>query len=95
LLQRGVSLSGSSVPALQNFGSAVMLYLFGLSRPAGTAPQPNEGTVSYTTSYSAAQYLDLSQRASQYDYTLEELQRDGALFWSWILAGKPPIPPAP
>src|SRR5205814_586335 len=30
--------------------------------------------------------------AARFDYTLEEFQKVGALFWAWIQAGMPPLP---
>lgn len=49
------------------------------------------GTHVHTTSYSVADYRLWSERAAQFDYTVEELQKIGALFWSWVLAGQPPL----
>jgi hypothetical protein len=38
-----------------------------------------------------ADYRLWSERAAQFDYTVEELQKIGALFWSWVLASQPPL----
>jgi hypothetical protein len=95
LLAQGVSASGKTVPDLQYVGAAVMLYLMNLSGGQPAPPFPLPGSVSYTTSYSATEYLEWSRSAMRFGRTLEEVQKEGALLWSWLLAGRPPIPPAP
>jgi hypothetical protein len=55
-------------------------------------PLPRTGSIAHTTRYSYYQYLAVSAQAARYDYTVDEAQKDGALFWSWLLAGRPPLP---
>jgi len=50
------------------------------------------GEYSHATPYSLSEYLYWSDLAARYDYTLEELQKSGALFWSWLATGRPPLP---
>jgi hypothetical protein len=91
LLQQGSTASGHSVAELQRTGSAVLFYVLGLAGVSGTA-MPRAGTIAHTTRYTLEQYRRWSRQASFHDYTLVEAQKDGALFWSWLLAGRPPLP---
>jgi hypothetical protein len=91
LFAQGLSASGLSAAELQRMGVAVSAYLMIRAGRTGTH-LPIDGGTAYTTSYSAEDYVYWTNIAAQYAYTLEELQKVGALFWSWILAGYPPLP---
>lgn len=50
------------------------------------------GTFTHATEYSVSDYMHWSDLAARFDYTLEELQKTGALFWAWLATGRPPLP---
>jgi hypothetical protein len=58
---------------------------------ASGAQLPPGGSFSHTTRYARTDYVQLSILAAEHDYTLAELQKSGTLFWSWLLAGQPPL----
>jgi len=91
LFAQGVELSGLTPVDLQWHGAAALLWVLGASGAEPGVPFPNSGSTVYTTAYSRADYVTFSTRAAPYGYTVEELQKSGALFESWILAGKPAL----
>lgn len=95
LLQQGLTRSGRSDAEVQRVGASVLLWTM-TAAPAPTGLHlPHDGMTTHTTRYSRADYLLYTQLAAQFDYTLDELQKTGALFWSWLLAERPPIPDDP
>ncbi|HMJ15825.1 MAG TPA: hypothetical protein VK524_30625 [Polyangiaceae bacterium] len=92
LLASGVSVSGLPGGELQRTGAAVTVWLFAVSGTTTGPRLPVTGDTSYTTSYTANEYRQWSQVAAGHDYTLDELQKVGALFWAWLLSGRPPLP---
>lgn len=92
LLTSGIDASGLTAGEFQRTGAAVTSYVLRLGG-ATTGPQlPAAGDRSIVTSYTATEYRDWSRRAADHDYTVDELQKVGALFWAWLLAGQPPLP---
>ncbi|HMJ15824.1 MAG TPA: hypothetical protein VK524_30620 [Polyangiaceae bacterium] len=92
LLASGVSASGLPASELQRTGAAVTVWLFAVSGTTTGPRLPIAGSISHTTSYTADEYRQWSATAANYDYTVDELQKVGALFWAWLLAGQPPLP---
>jgi hypothetical protein len=95
LLAQGMTISGLAVPELQLRGAAVTLWTMTAAGKRSDLHLPITGVQTHTTRYSRADYLSWTRVAAEYDYTLDELQKGGALFWSWLLAGKPPIVETP
>ncbi|HMJ13920.1 MAG TPA: hypothetical protein VK524_21025 [Polyangiaceae bacterium] len=91
LFQQGLALSGLSADAHQSTGASVLYFV--ASRGGGPlpAPLPLEGTFSHTTVYTRDRYLILFNYGASWGYAIDQFQKTGALFWSWILAGKPPL----
>ena len=88
LLEEGLRISGLPASDLQRTGAAVTMWIL---RAAGASGSPiaRTGSISYTTTYTQDDYRALSAQAAEFDYTLDEVQKVGALFWSWLLAGQP------
>lgn len=91
-LQDGMRLSGSTAPELQLRGAAVTLWIMTAASVSTGTHLPRDGVVTYATAYSAADYRQFTSLAARFDYTLDELQKIGAVFYSWILMGMPPLP---
>ncbi len=89
LLEDGLRISGLPASDLQRTGAAVTMWILRAAGASGT-PIARTGSISYTTTYTQADYRALSAQAAEFDYTLDEVQKVGALFWSWLLAGQPP-----
>ncbi|HMJ11226.1 MAG TPA: neocarzinostatin apoprotein domain-containing protein [Polyangiaceae bacterium] len=92
LLQEGVRLSGWTAPELQLEGGVRLLWILGLAGQSSSTHLSRSGTYSHTTTYSATLYRYWAEQAVRFDYTVDEFQKTGALFWSWYLAGMPPLP---
>ncbi|HMJ11628.1 MAG TPA: neocarzinostatin apoprotein domain-containing protein, partial [Polyangiaceae bacterium] len=92
LLQEGVQLSGWAPPRLQLEGGARLLWLLGSAGLSSSTQLSRSGTYSHTTTYSVDEYKLWAEQAARFDYTVDEFQKTGALFWSWFLAGMPPLP---
>jgi hypothetical protein len=92
LFAQGVTLSNRSPAELQRMGAAGLAWLLYGSPGASAAHLPNTGTLAHTTSYTRADYVFWSRAAANFDFTLAEMQKVGALFFSWLLAGRPPLP---
>ncbi|HEY6562492.1 MAG TPA: neocarzinostatin apoprotein domain-containing protein [Polyangiaceae bacterium] len=92
LLRAGARASGSSFSELQRSGATVLTWLMLASGESTSTHFPREGLFRFTTTYSADEYRQWTGRAAQFDYTLDELQKTGALFYSWLLAGRPALP---
>ncbi|HEY6556987.1 MAG TPA: neocarzinostatin apoprotein domain-containing protein [Polyangiaceae bacterium] len=92
LLQQGLDSSGASPGEFQRQGASVLLWVMAASGARSAAHFPTGGDLSYTTTYARQSYIDMTNLAASYDYTLDELQKSGTLFWSWVLAGQPPLP---
>ncbi|HMI84939.1 MAG TPA: hypothetical protein VK550_12650 [Polyangiaceae bacterium] len=86
-------MSGWSGGELQYQGAIRTLYLMKLSGTLSGAHLSLSGVHSYTTTYTRQGYVDMANLAANVDYTVEEIQKGGALFWSWVIAGFPPAPP--
>jgi hypothetical protein len=95
LLQQGITRSGRSDAEVQKSGAGVLLWTMTAAGSVTALHLPREGATTHTTRYSRADYLLFTGLAAQYDYTLDELQKTGALFWSWLLTDRPPIPDDP
>ncbi len=91
LLDQGVQLSGLIPGDLQRQGAFTLAWVLAAAGVQTGAPLPRSGTIQHATRYTVADYIALSRLAANYGYTVEELQKHGALFWSWILAGMPPL----
>ncbi|HEY6562722.1 MAG TPA: hypothetical protein VI072_35905 [Polyangiaceae bacterium] len=92
LLTSGINASGLTAGEFQRTGAAVTSYVFRLSGTTTGPELPATGDTAYVTSYTANEYLQWSRVAADHDYTVDELQKIGALFWAWLLAGQPPLP---
>jgi len=92
LLQQGMTLSGWSAPELQLHGALSLLYVMSSAGATSSTHLPASGTLSYTTTYSRPLYQQMANLAAARDYTVPELQKAGALFTAWVLAGRPPLP---
>lgn len=95
LLEQGVTVSGQPPEELQRRGSSVLMWLLGVSHKTSGTRLPAGGGVRHTTTYTAADYRAWSSAASRFDYTVEEVQKAGGVFWAWYLAGMPPLPTPP
>jgi hypothetical protein len=95
LLQQGVSRSGRSDADVQRIGAAMLLWTMTAGGSVSEVHLPHDGATTHVTRYSRADYLLYTTYAAQFDYTLDELQKIGALFWSWLLAERPPLPEDP
>ncbi|HMJ14406.1 MAG TPA: hypothetical protein VK524_23480, partial [Polyangiaceae bacterium] len=93
LLDQGTSLSGLSAPEFQKTGVGTFLWLLGQSGQETSTHLPALGSLAISSRYGADDYRALSAEAARFDYTLVELQKTGTLFYAWILAGMPPLPP--
>ncbi|HMJ12043.1 MAG TPA: hypothetical protein VK524_11550, partial [Polyangiaceae bacterium] len=91
LLQQGLSVSGLSAMELQRQGVIGTLWVMKAGGAASGVQLPASGSINHTTRYSRADYIALSILAAEHDYLLAELQKSGTLFWSWLLAGQPPL----
>ncbi|HMJ10735.1 MAG TPA: hypothetical protein VK524_04970 [Polyangiaceae bacterium] len=91
LLTRGLELSGQNPAALQRDGATTLLWTLLGSGGSSSVVLENRGTLAYSSRYTSAEYVALSASAARYGYTVEEFQKTGALFRSWLLAGKPPL----
>ncbi|HEY6562494.1 MAG TPA: neocarzinostatin apoprotein domain-containing protein [Polyangiaceae bacterium] len=92
LLDQGASVSGTSQAELQRTGAAVLVWLMSASGSSSSTHLPRNGVVTHTSLYTADDYRQWTHRAAQFDYTLDELQKIGGLFYAWLLAGRPPLP---
>jgi hypothetical protein len=92
LLEQGVRISGWSPGELQRQGGARAVWVLGYGGARTGARFATTGTTTHITSYTLDEYRVWAQIAWRYDYTVEELQKTGALFWSWVIAGFPPFP---
>jgi len=92
LLQQGLDIGGVPAAELQRQGAAGFLYVLIASGASTSTQLPAGGSLSYTTTYSRPMYLLMTNLAAGRGYTLQELQKTGTLFWSWLLAGQPPLP---
>lgn len=92
LLQEGVRLSGWTAPELQLEGGVRLLWILGSAGQSSSTHLSRSGTYSHTTTYSATLYRYWAEHAARFDYTVDEFQKIGAVFWSWYLAGMPPLP---
>jgi hypothetical protein len=95
LLQLGVTESGRSDAEVQRIGASVLLWTMTAGAARTALKLPHDGTTTHITRYSRADYLLYTSFAAEFDYTLDELQKTGSLFWSWLLANQPPIPDDP
>ncbi|HMJ12624.1 MAG TPA: neocarzinostatin apoprotein domain-containing protein [Polyangiaceae bacterium] len=92
LLQQGLSATGYTSGQLQHVGALVTLWSLRNTNYAGAVKLPLVGTIAHTTTYARYDYAALANHATAAGYTVEEVQKLGALFYSWVLAGQPPIP---
>jgi hypothetical protein len=92
LFQQGMMATGYDAANLQLHGAASALWLLAYAHAQTGAHLSLEGEFAHTTEYSVNDYKAWSELASKYDYTVEELQKTGAIFWSWIATGMPPLP---
>lgn len=91
LFQRGLEISGLTDGDLQRQGAAALVWVMAAGGAKTSTHLSTTGTVTHVTSYGVDDYRSWARLAASYDYTLEELQKAGGLFWSWYLAGMPPI----
>ena len=92
LFQQGLEISGFSPAELQLQGGARMLWILAYGGTAAGPHLSRSGAYSHSTTYTRAEYVAWAERAARLDYTVDEFQKVGALFWSWIIAGMPPLP---
>lgn len=92
LFQQGLQLTGVSDSELQKTGAAFTGWVLAYAHAATGTHLPTTGTFSHTTTYTKAEYVEWTHNAARFDYSLEEYQKIGALFLSWIVAGMPPLP---
>lgn len=86
-VRRGVAISGEPPRVLQREGPRATAWIFTAAHTTDdTAPHVSlAGTITHTTTYSPADYIRYRRYAAHFGYTLEEFQKVGTLFWSWIL----------
>ncbi|HEY6561922.1 MAG TPA: hypothetical protein VI072_31855 [Polyangiaceae bacterium] len=93
LLQQGMNISGWSAEELQYQGAMRAIYVLYVSGAQSGARLSPSGVHAYTTTHPRERYIGMANVAANFDYTVEEIQKLGALFWSWVIAGFPPAPP--
>ncbi len=87
--QEGLQLTGSTEAAFQTTSAQRTLWILALAGVSTGGKRPREGTFSHTSTYSYTEYVVLTAQAARFDYTLDEVQKVGSLFWSWFIQGLP------
>ncbi|HMJ13821.1 MAG TPA: neocarzinostatin apoprotein domain-containing protein [Polyangiaceae bacterium] len=87
--QEGLQLTGSTESEFQTTSALRTLYMLALAGASSGGQRPREGAYSHTSTYTYFDYATLSAEAARFDYTLDEIQKVGSLFWSWFIQGLP------
>lgn len=92
MLQQATAATGIAAPELQKTGVFFTGWVLRSGGARSGTKLPTTGSVSHTTVYNVDEYRRSSQLAAEFDYTLEEMQKIGAVFWAWYMLGMPPLP---
>lgn len=86
VLAEGASLAGLSPELMQREGARTTAWIFHFAlASAEDAPHVGlDGTVDHTTLYQPDEYIRYLRYATRWGYTLEEFQKFGALFFSYL-----------
>jgi hypothetical protein len=91
MLEQGLAKSALSEGDFQRHGMAVLVWTLAVSGASSGPRLPTAGSIDLTSTYDYHEYLQRSRDAALRDYTLQEMQKVGSLFYAWVLAGQPPL----
>jgi hypothetical protein len=87
--QEGLQLTGNTESEFQTTSAQRTLWMLALAGVSTGGQRAREGAFSHTSTYSYAEYVALTEQAARFDYTLDEIQKVGSLFWSWFIQDLP------
>jgi hypothetical protein len=87
--QEGLQLTGSTESEFQTESAQRTLWTLALAGVSTGGKRARDGAFNHTSTYSYTEYVALTEQAARFDYTLDEIQKVGSLFWSWFIQGLP------